>query len=447
MSGRGTVRGLSLARTAALAALLLPVGACDLWLGAEDPPLEGERISILVHERELLPDPGATPESIILPAPTPNPDWPQAGGYPNHAMHHIQVADAVARAWGVDVGSGADDEERFVSSPVIANGRVYAMDSETQVGAFDAATGEEAWQVELTPDDEDEGHIGGGLAYEAGRLFVTTGFAQVIALDAATGDEIWRRSLSGPMRTAPTVRAGRVFVLAVDNKLTVLAAEDGSTQWTHDGITEVASLLGGASPAVGAGVVVVAYSSGELVALKVETGRVVWTDSLATVRRTDVVSTLQHIRGRPIIDRGRVFAISHGGVMVSIDLRSGRRVWTRDIGGLESPWVAGDYIFAITNNAELVCLSRDDGRIQWVTGLPAFGDEEDREDPIVWTGPILASDRLIVAGNHGEALAVSPYSGQVLGRLDMPDAVTVPPVVADGTIYFLSDDAELTAYR
>ena len=172
-------------------------------------------------------------------------------------MHHIEVADELSPAWRADIGQGADDAERFVSSPIVARGGVFAMDTATNVSAFVAETGERLWEAELTPEEEDEGHIGGGLAYESSRIVVTTGFAQVIALDAATGAEIWRRDIGSPMRTPPTLRGGRVFAVTVDNKLNVLDAASGDTLWTHTGIAEIASILGGGSPAVDAGVVVV----------------------------------------------------------------------------------------------------------------------------------------------------------------------------------------------
>jgi hypothetical protein len=44
-------------------------------------------------------------------------------------------------------------------------------------------------------------------------------------------------------------------------------------------------------------------------------------------------------------------------------------------------------------------------------------------------------------------MTVSPYTGEPLGRMEVPDGITMPPIVADGTIYFLTDDAELIAYR
>jgi outer membrane protein assembly factor BamB len=59
----------------------------------------------------------------------------------------------------------------------------------------------------------------------------------------------------------------------------------------------------------------------------------------------------------------------------------------------------------------------------------------------------LASDRLLVAGSNGEALAVSPYTGKVLGKESLPDGVSVAPIVANRTVYFLSDNADLSAYR
>ncbi len=431
-------------KIALMAAILLLGTACS---SDEGERLQGERLSVLIHERALSPDPELQDAEILLPPPAPNPDWPQAGGYANHAMHHLEIADELKEAWRADAGAGADDEERLIAQPIVAEGRLYVSDVDTRISAFDTETGRKLWDTELTPDDEDDGHMSGGLAFENGRVFVTTGFAQVIALDAENGKELWRRNVDAPMRTAPTARGGRVFVVTLDNQLYALNGATGETLWTHRGIAEVATLLGGASPAVDAGIAIVPFSSGELLALRVESGRDLWTDSLAALRRTDVLSSLSQIRGRPIVDRGRVYAVSHSGQTAAIDLRSGQRVWDAEIGGQESPWIAGDYLFMLTNESELICLSRDTGRIYWIRPLPRFEDPDDKEDPIVWTGPILASDRLIVAGSQGTALAVSPYDGRIIGEQDLPDGVSVAPIVADRTLYVLTDDAEIVALR
>ena len=362
-------------------------------------------------------------------------------------MHHIKIPGKIQEAWSVNIGAGSGDEERLIAQPVVAGGRVYTMDAESEISAFDAKTGDDIWTTEITPDDEADGHVGGGLAFEGGKLFVTTGFAEVISLDSKTGRVLWRRKLDAAFRTAPTIRGNRVFALTLSNKLLALSSSSGETLWSHSGIEELTSFLGGASPAVDSGVVIAPYSSGELVALKVENGQVLWSDSLSGNRRSRSTTTLPSIRGRPVIDRGIVIAISNSGQIAAINLRTGRRIWDRAIGGIESPWVAGDFIFFLTNDSELVAMARRTGRIHWVKPLPQWEDPEDKTGRIIWTGPVLTSDRLIVAGSSGEALSISPYTGTILGKVEMPDGVTIGPVAAGDTLYFLSDDADLVAYR
>ena len=189
------------------------------------------------------------------------------------------------------------------------------------------------------------------------------------------------------------------------------------------------------------------YSSGEIYALRVENGRPLWSDSLAAIRRIDAVSALADIRGRPVVAGGRVYAISHSGRMVAIDLPTGRRVWEASLGGVEQPWIVGDFIFVLTTDANVVSLTAVDGRVRWVTALDAFKSPERREGRINWSGPVLAGDRLIVAGDHGETLALSPYTGDVLGRQEMPGGVSVAPAIADATLFFLTDRAKLVAFR
>lgn len=425
---------------------VLGLSACSSWMGDNAaPPLPGKRISVLSREKALEPE--VKDAEIKLPPPEPNSEWPQAGGFANHAMHHMEVGDRLERQWRTGIGEGAGKRARLLAQPVVAEGLAFTMDAEASVRAINANTGDVVWDLDLTPDDEDSTFASGGVAYEDGLLFATTGFAQVVAIEAKTGKVVWRQSLSGPMRGAPTVRAGRVFVVTVDNQTHCLAAEDGAVLWTHQGISEGASLLAGTSPAVDGNVVVVPYSSGELFALRVDNGSVLWQDQLTTLRRTDNVATLSDIRGRPIIDRGRVYAIGHADMLVAIDLRTGRRLWEREVGGIQSPWVAGDYLFLVTNSNEALAVEAKTGRLLWVTQLRIWEDEEDKEGRVIWAGPVLASDRLIVGSSDGYLVALSPYTGEVLGKVSVSDGVTIQPAVANGTLYFVTNDADLVAYR
>lgn len=430
---------------AVLAALSL--AACSSWFGEpEKPPLPGERVAVLTLESKHTPDEKLRGVPVALPRPRANADWPQAGGDPSHAMHHLALGEPLRRLWQRSIGEGSDDEQFLLAPPVVGDGRLFVMDAEYRIAALDPATGQGIWRRKFEVDEERDGAFGGGIAYADGRLFVTTGYALVLALDATTGEELWRQSVQAPLRASPAAAGGRVFAVTVDNKLHALDARDGKLLWNHSGLAEIAGMLGGASPAVQGDIVVVPYSSGELVALRVENGRRIWADSLVSVQG-DPVSTIADIRARPVIDRDMVLAIGNGGRMAAISTRTGARVWQRALGGIEMPWVAGDYVFVVTSGAELLCLRRIDGRIRWSLSLPKWEDEDDRTDPITWAGPVLAGDRLILGASTGEVVSVSPYTGALLGRIELSDPVSIAPVVAGETLYFLTDDADLIALR
>ncbi|MFT5439074.1 MAG: outer membrane protein assembly factor BamB [Alphaproteobacteria bacterium] len=437
-----------LIRLASIASLAVLLFGCTGFFGAKEKKgLPGERISVLALQSVLQPDPKLADLAVRLPKPFVNANWPQAGGLPDHAMHHLSASGPLVKIWSEDVGEGEGRDGQPIAPPIVVGGRVYTVDVNATVQTTDAATGKRIWRVELAPKDDDEGLLGGGIAYADGRLYVATGFAQVIALDSATGAVIWRRKLSAPVRSSPTIFKGRVFATTITNELSALDTKDGSVLWSHTGISEVAGLLGGASAAAAESTVVAAYSSGEVIALRIENGRVIWSESLTALRRSDPISTLAHVRGRPVINRGQVIVTSNSGRTMAIGLTTGNRQWEQRIGSSSGPWVAGDFVYLLTNANEIVCLARRTGSIRWVAQLQRFEDEEDKEDAIFWSGPVLAGDRLLVGGSHGEIWSISPYSGRLLGRLDIGDPLYIAGVVANDTVYFLTNKAKLVAFR
>lgn len=439
------------ARGLLAAGLALGLGACDIvpdWMGSpEEPPLPGQRIPVMVLDRSLEADAEIAGDPVRLPPPMATPNWPLSGGFADHAVHHVAAPGPLAVAWKADIGDGGSGDERLTSSPIVAQGVVYVMDASSEVSAVGAQDGRRLWRVDLTPDEDDEGGLGGGLGFGRGRLFATTGYGEVIAMDPASGAVIWRRLVGPPLRAAPTVSRGAVYAVTTDNQLLALDAASGEVLWDHRGVEETAGLIGGASPAVSGGAVVVAYSSGELYALRAENGSMAWTDALIYASRVPTLAALNDINGDPVIDRGRVYAVSQGGRLAALDLRTGQVVWDVEVSGVQTPWIAGDYIYLVSDEGELLCLERADGRVRWVQQLPRWEEPEDKAGPILWVGPILAGDRLILGNSLGEVYAVSPYTGKPLGKIDVGSSVDVPPVAADGSVFILTEDGDLVALR
>lgn len=440
---------IRLKAVAALSALSagLALGGCG-WLGEEEaPPLPGERLSVMLLESDLEPDPRLADLEVRLPKPYLNPDWPQSGGYSDHAMHHLEAAVDLKEIWSSGFGDGGDDEERLLSAPIVVGDRVFTVDVDYEVTAFDAKDGDVVWRKEVEIPDEDDDAFGGGLAFEGGVLYLSTGYAKLIALKAGDGEELWRVHVDAPMRAAPAVAKGVVLVATVDNQSVAFDAKDGEELWSHTGFSETAGMLGGSSPALNDEMAVVPYSSGEVFALAAKNGRVSWNGTLTSLRRVDALSSLADIRGAPVIDRGVVYALSQAGRMAAFDLRSGARIWEKRIGGINTPWIAGDFLFVLANEGHLVAMTRRGGRVRWLTSLPIWEDPEDPVDPISWVGPVLAGDRLVLGNSLGEVWTISPYTGKILGRVDVDDPVRVAPVVAGGTIYVQTEGGRLIAFR
>ena len=446
MSGRASVGRHG--RRALLAAGTALLGGCnflDDLLATSKDKLPGKREPVALLRDTTTVD-VTDRRAVVLPPAVNNTDWPQVGGSPTHVGGHQALAGTQA-AWNSSIGDEGGYRARLSSTPVVSGGRVFAMDSDGAVSAFDVERGRRQWRTDTQDDKDRSTNVGGGVAVVGGTVFAATGRAELLALDAAKGTIRWRKPLGTPARSAPTVADGRVLVVTLDGRIQAFKDTDGSVLWAYQGTAQQTNLLGHAAPAVADGLVVAGFESGELVAVTADAGTLAWSDNLSASSGRNSLLDLAAIRGLPVIDRGRVYATGQGGVTVALDLRSGRRLWERPFGGASTPWVAGDWLFVQTVEQTLAAVHRDDGRVRWATELPRYDNPERSRDAIHWVGPVLAGGQLILVSDYGRMTAVDPATGRILGGQDISGAGQLSPVVAGNTLFLLTDDATLTAYR
>ncbi|MFO1089380.1 MAG: PQQ-binding-like beta-propeller repeat protein [Hyphomicrobiales bacterium] len=435
-------------RTIAALVLSLVVAGCASMPSAEKllEPITGEKDVKLPGTREpVLPTSGPQLKSadatdpIVIPAAVANASWSQPGGVPSNALGNLAAGSPLKRAWAVGAGTGSSGRDRLISPPIIVGGRVFVLDAEANLSAFDASTGAVVWRRSVAREGKDaEGAFGGGIASENGVLYVATGFGEVMAVDPAQGGEVWRRRLDTPIRAAPTVADGRMYVITVSNEVVAISTVGGDVLWRHDGSGEQASLLSASSPAVSGGMVVVPFTTGEIAALDQDHGSLLWSDSLASSDPTNSLANLNDVAGRPVIDGSTVFAIAHSGRLSAMELKDGHEVWSQEFSGTQTPWVAGDYVFIVSGRSTLVAVSKRTGGVRWSVELPAGAS---------YAGPVVAGGRLLVVSSAGALLEVSPQTGQVMNTVTLGSPVYLAPVIANGTVFVLADDGNLVALR
>lgn len=459
MSGEGSrmkavsnVRGARARKVVPLIALALVMGlsGCKLFGGKGGPktPTVGERVPILSRiESGAKVDPALAGVSVILPPQTANADWAQAGGTASKSYGHLALADNPARVWTAQI-AGSSNKARLAAAPVIGDGRLYVMDTEGKVHAFDAKTGARLWSKSFSVEgDGSKSVFGGGVSFEGGKVYVTTGVGEVAALDATNGAQVWSKKPAGTLRGAPTIGFNAVFVMTQDNQIVALDAADGTLTWTESGSVTQAGVFGVAAPAAGQGTVIAGYSSGELVAYRYENGRQLWSDALARTSISTEVGSLTDVDADPIIDNGRVYALGQGGRMAAYELVTGQRIWELNLAGISTPAVAGDWVFTLDDDGEILAIARSSGRVRWLTKLGRYRNEKKRKDPIFWVGPVLAGNKLWIANSRGLVASVDPATGTMTPFTELGDSVSLAPVVAGGTLYILDDSGKITAYR
>jgi outer membrane protein assembly factor BamB len=432
-----------------LAAPLVLLASCA-WFGGSKKTLSEEelsaRVTINPFEDTLTPDPALASTPVALPEPTPAVDWLQAGVTPSKVPGHLTAAPQFKVAWRASV-TGSSTSKRIVAAPVVKDNKVYVIDANQRVFAFDANNGRQLWRRDLKSanDKRDKHSVGGGLAIAGDKLIVASGYSFVEAMNLSTGAQIWRRELDTPMSSSPAIMGNRAFVTSTNNEFYSLDTDTGEMLWTDQAIAETARVLSSPSPAVSQDLLAVPYSSGELIAYVPQNGRRLWSDTLSTLGRYTPLSVINDIAGRPSIQDGVVYAASHSGVLAAIDARSGARMWATVLGSRQGPVIEGQFLFIVSVEGKVVCFNKLDGKVVWVRDLPSFKNVKEKKNRIVWVGPLVVSNKLVVASSHGYLLALSPQDGSTVGELKLNDPIYIEPIAAAGKIFVLNDKGQLIA--
>ncbi len=439
-------------RLSAPLALVMALGlaGCGVFGGKDKPatPTVGNRVPILSKvDTSAKVDPALASVAVVMPPATVNEEWPQAGGTPSKSYGNLALSATPRTVWSARI-AGSSKTQRLAAAPVVGGGMLFAMDSDGIVHAFDAATGAERWRKGFQIKGDGSSSVyGGGAAYAGDRVYITTGMGEVAALEAATGNQVWKVKPAGPLRGSPTIAFNSVFVMTQANQLVSLNAADGAQQWNRAASVGQTGVFGVAAPAAGQGTVIAGFSTGELIAYRYENGRELWSDALARTSLSTTVGVLTDIDADPIIDRGRVYALGQGGRMAAYELVTGQRIWELNLAGISTPAVAGDWIFTLTDDARLLCIARSTGKVRWLTQLARFENEKKKKNPIFWSGPVLAGDRLWFVNSEGQVYSASVTDGQPSLLTDLGNAVTLAPVVANNTLYILDDSGKITALK
>lgn len=424
---------------------LNPFHGSDKQKGKAGAAARSNRVPVIALSDQLKVADALKGQDFFLPAPASQTDWSVPGGSLEQSVENVDAAPAFQVAWRHSIGMPSSHSHHITAPPIAVAGVLYVMDGGATVSAHDARTGTPLWRTNITPKSKrDREAWGGGLAFADGKIYVSSGFRQVVQLDAKTGAIGWRGRSEAPLHAAPTVSEGRVFVVDVNDELLAFDAASGLQLWTYQALTEPARMLAASSSAVANDTIVTSFASGELVALRAANGNELWNASLSRASRTNALSEIRDIAGRPVIYKTDVFAVSHADFFAAVDLRTGSIRWSLPISAITTPWAAGDAVYVVDQSGQVMCVSRDSGQLYWIRDLNEGLKKKKRS---YWSSPLMAGSRLITLSTHGEAIALNPKTGATVASLHLGSEALLGPIAVGGMIYAVTEGGQLVAIR
>jgi len=423
--------------TARLLVLLIPATLALTACGEKEIPLKGERISILDQEQKLTVDTKLRKINVNIPRALTSNNTKQN-------IENIKYAGKFGKYQKIEIGSGEEWETELIPNPVAVGDILYVIDSVGVVSAHSIYNVKKVlWIKNTTPEGNEHEAIGGGIEYSDGKLIISTGYGDLIALNIENGDEIWRTKTMLPLRSAPVISGKSIFVVNMQNEVLSFDINNGEELWGYSGIREITGVIGSSAPIVDGKLLIIPFTSGELSVLNKKTSREIWSEFISSKKYSSISKAFSDIDAKPLVKRNRIFVASNAGVIKAFNKQNGKPLWTQEILVNSDIHSAGDFLFFITGDSELVCAYDKTCGIKWKTQLPIYENAEEKEDLIHWTTPVIVNGEIFVIGSHGIMINASAYDGGIIKKYAVPKDIYNKQIFIGNNMFLVNKDGYL----
>jgi outer membrane protein assembly factor BamB len=345
-------------------------------------------------------------------------DWPMFRGNPAlTGVAEGRLAAPLKLLWSTKTGGPVK------SSAAIVGGKVFVGSDDGQVYALELGSGRELWKFKTGEAVESSPLV------LAGRVYVGNGNGTVYCLDAASGNELWKHQTGAKVVAGPTwVKAPQggvnwILVGSHDYFLHCLDAQTGKTNWLY----ETGNFING-TPAVADGQAVFGGCDALLHVVALADGRLALTNDVGAP-----------VAASAALAGGRAYLGHYENEFVSLELKSGRRMWTfkdRPFAFMSSPAVTADRVLFGGRDKRLHCVQRADGKPVWRFTTQARVD----------SSPVVVGDKVVVGSEDGRLYVVSLADGKEQWSYEIGGALSASPAVADGRVVIGSEDGGIYCF-
>ena len=392
-------------------------------------------ISVFANDDLIKADASLANIKISLPKQINNQFWFGSNNDSNQAIENFTFSNKISKTTSIWAGYRPGYEDRMVFSPIITSDKIYTLDAKGNLYARNPSNYKTIWKKKLIDRFFIKDFTDGKISYFDGKIFASTGYNLVLCINAESGEIIWSKTLSSIPISAPISDGKQVFIITNDNKTYALDVTNGEINWAHSGILKATGIIGAANPVAYKNYIITSYSSGEVYALNKKSGEVGWVYDLNISKAANSDFILNDVDATPVIKDGIAYAIGNGGLMMAIRIVDGVILWQKELASITDFWIAGDFIYLVTNDNQLISISKKAGAVKWVVQLKKYLNDKKPVNKIVYNGIIMAGDNLVVTNSNRELIFISPLDGKILQTKNLNQQIFHNPIVVNGKIY------------
>ena len=346
--------------------------------------------------------------------------------------------------WNQKIGGGSGDRAIRIR-PAITGGRVFAASADGKIKALTENTGRIIWEAEIkdfyTKEEVAFGFskgldaIIGGVGAGGDLVVVGTGSGEILALNQSDGSLAWKSRVASEVLSQPQIDDDVVVVQSIDGKVSAYDAIDGSRKWIYTTNIPSLTLRGTATPIISGDVILVGFSNGRVTLLEKETGFSGLDRRVGVAQGGSDLERLVDIDGAMAMENGRLYAASFQGRIMSIDIATGRTLWSEEASSVSGVGTGFGNVYLASSDSQISAYNADNGREVWRVDALLHRDI---------TAPVAIGSYLAFTDLEGYLHLVAQSDGRFVGRRKIDGSGVRSGVVAEGgRLYVMGNKGSL----
>jgi len=344
----------------------------------------------------------------------------------------VKAKSTLKRVWDKDIGSSYGEDSKGFQLLKTSNGNIAGASRSGNVSLLSDKEGDVIWKTSV------KANLLAGPGAGNGNIYVATDNGEVIALSEKQGKQLWKFQASSEVLSAPASARGIVVVRSSDGRITGLSASKGTVEWVIQKELPRLSLRGDSQTLIYDDVAVIGLPTGSLLAIELSRGAVLWDLPVTYASGANDLERINDIYSAPVIVNDILYTATYQGEVVSINIPTRERLWTKKLSTYRRLATDGNVLIAVDDKSNIIAVDAKSGIELWKNSKLLNRDI---------AGVYYLNGEFIVLGNSADAYSIDPNKGTIKVSHKVNSGAVVGEAIAlNNGFAFLTEDGEISRY-